>query len=144
MARLNDGSSRDVAERCGVGLGEGAIPEEARARAYHADVRQDGPRVEVRLSGAALRRPVFSGRVEPGRVVFDLGRWDANEVFEPSIMEQLPTSRILGVYGSVTAAVSANRLGGALYGDFYIFDTENSWPYIAGCSSESHQFVLSR
>jgi hypothetical protein len=129
-------------ERCGVGLGEGSLPEEARVRAYQADVRQNGPRLEVTLSGATLRRPVFFGRVEPGGVVvFDLGDSENNL---PSIMEELPTSRFLGVFASVIAAVSANHLGGAFGGTFSIFDTAFPWPPIAWCYSESHQFVLSR
>jgi hypothetical protein len=146
-----------AADHCGVGLGQGHVPEEARIRTYQAEVRQDGPELAVTLSGATFlgwsrdaagRHVGVSGRVEPGRVVFRFPWGDGNEF--PYVLEQLPTSRSFFVAGDVVATGSANRFAGTLAGDVAIYDgilgpNDITGPQaIAWCSSTSHQFVLSR
>ncbi len=134
-----------AASHCGAGLGDGRLPDEARVRSYQADVRQDGPRVTVTLSGPTFRGHAFSGRVEPGGVVFDLPWHDSNDFADPSIIDLLPTSGVLTADGHVTAAISPNRLAGLFNAEFSIFETEQSWARpIASCRSETHQFVLSK
>jgi hypothetical protein len=135
-----------AAASCGVGLGQEHVPEEARVRTYQANVRQNGSRAEVTLSGSTLGRHIFFGRVEAGRVQFSLGEWDWNDFYTPLITEQLPSSRWLGIEGFVTAPVSANHLSGALDGSFSIRnESEYGWYHpTASCYSENHQFVLSR
>ena len=70
-----------AAGNCGVGLGEGRVPEEARVRSYQAAVKQDGPALFVTLDEPKLAfgRTGFPGRVEPGRVVFNLSWQDGEE-----------------------------------------------------------------
>jgi hypothetical protein len=134
-----------AASTCGVGLGEGRLPEEARVREYQADVRQDGPRVAVLLSAPTFRGRAFSGRVEPGGVVFALPWHDSNDFADPAIIDRLPTSGILTAQGYVIAAISANHLAGPFHAEFSVFDPEGLWSRpLAACTSKTHQFVLSK
>jgi Carboxypeptidase regulatory-like domain len=137
-----------AANHCAVGRGEGHLPEEARVRSYRATVRQDGPRLEVTLSGATfwggggdvLLR--YYGRVEPERVVFDFTWYDGEG---PVIVEQLSTSRLLIVSGIVAAVGPDSRLAGMLTGRIEaISETNDEWAHYSWCDSTSHQFVLSR
>jgi hypothetical protein len=143
-----------AADNCGVGVGEGYVPEEARIRTYTANVRQDGPTLDVSLSGGTFLPGTyegrFPGRVEPGRVVFDFWWYDGDL---PSVAEQLAGSRVLVVYGSVIARGSANHLAGTLTtpfpdiplgGVFSIFEGGFLGRPIAWCASTNHQFVLTR
>jgi hypothetical protein len=135
-----------AADECRPGVGEGHLPEEARVRTYQAEVRQDGPRLEMTLSGATLRSRPILGRVEPGRVVFDLGDvMDESDTDVRLILDKLATSGFLAIGGVASVTGSADRFSGALGGIFQVFDTESIWSRsIAWCSSERHQFVLSR
>ena len=133
-----------AASDCLVGIGDQHVIQEARVHSYKATLQQRGPAVEVRLSGETLPegRYGFDGRVEPGRVVFDL-RWLDGDL--PYVVEQLPTSSTLVWEGIVIATASATRLAGTLSGTFQTFETWNiSAEPIAWCSSASHRFVLSR
>ena len=133
-----------AASNCGVGLGEGRVPEEARVRSYQAAVQQDGPALVVTLDEPTLAfgRTGFPGRVEPGRVVFNLS-WQDGE--SPILIDQLPTSNFLVVHGSATATVTTNRLAGLLSGAFQTYENWNAWgPAISSCSSANHLFVLAR
>jgi hypothetical protein len=148
-----------AADHCGVSLGQGNVPEEARVRSYQAEVQQDGPTLGVKLSGAtfvgcwALRcdpSPVsdkhtgVGGRVVPGGVEFYFP-WEDGYVQHP-LGERLGPSRSVVVFGNVVATGSVNRLSGPLDGAFSVYETENMFgvPPIAWCYSNSHQFVLSR
>ena len=109
-------------------------------------MRQDGPRLEVTLSGATFwGRGVdvllpYYGRVEPERVVFDFAWYDGEW---PLIVEQLSTSRLLIVSGIVAAVGPDSRLAGMLTGR--ISETNDVWAHPnTWCDSTSHQFVLSR
>jgi hypothetical protein len=134
-----------AADECRHGVGEGRLPEEARVRTYRAAVRQDGPRVEMTLSGARLRSRPILGRLEPGRVVFDLNWYSESGTDDRPILEQLAASMFFSVGGGVTATISPSRLAGAFYGEFHVLDTDRYTARpIAECSSETHQFVLSR
>jgi Carboxypeptidase regulatory-like domain len=146
-----------AADHCGVGLGNGHVPDEARVRTYTAEVRQEGPALALTLSGATFlgwsrdaagRHVGVSGRVEPGRLLFGFPGGDGNEL--PYVLEQLPTSSSFFVAGNVVATGSANRFAGTLAGVIAIFDgilgpnDITGRQAIAWCSSTSHQFVLSR
>lgn len=133
-----------AADHCRVGPGEGDLPEEIRVRTYTAAVRQEGPGLVVTLSGARFVAgdAQIVGRVEPGRLVFDFNWYDGEG---PYVVEQLTDSRLLVLDGIVVAAGPANRHAGTLSGTFRIFGAGGVWTTpIAGCSSNSHQFVLSR
>jgi Carboxypeptidase regulatory-like domain len=142
-----------ASDECGVGVGGGHVPEEARIRTYTAVVRQDGAELRMTLSGATFRdrggrlagnpeSDIF-GRVEPGRVTFFFPWGDGNE--SPYILERLLSSRFLFVAGNVVVAGSANRLAGTLDGQLSVYETENVFqPALAWCYTTSHRFVLSR
>ena len=134
-----------AADGCGVGLGDGHLPDEARVRIYEANVQQAGAQLNIRVSGSTVTHGTLLGKVEPEHVIFDLAWYDDGGGREPSIIERLPTSGFLAVRGIVIAAGSANRLAGALRGDLSTFATDNTWGQpIARCSSDGHQFVLTR
>jgi hypothetical protein len=108
-----------AADHCGVGLGEGHVPDQACVRTYTADVRHVGQELAVTLTGATFLLGTHSGhfwgRVEPGRLVFDLTWWDGDQ---PHIAEHLPDSRILVVHGQnagKSAITSARRYGRDAY-----------------------------
>jgi hypothetical protein len=141
-----------AADHCGVGLGQGQVPEDARVRHYQAEVQQDGPTLRVTLSGATFfgwsvvsgKHTGVSGKVVPGGVQFYFPWADGNE--QPWMGEKLATSKFLLVSGNVVATGSVNRFAGALDGQFWVYGSENIFagPAIAWCHSTSHQFVLSR
>ena len=134
-----------AADHCGVGVGEGHVPQQARIRTYQATLRQDGSQLEVALSretfnvpGRAM--PDFSGRVVPGGIELSIPEYEPGPY-----VERLPSGGFLVVWGRVAAAGTANRLAGRLDGEFRIFETENVWSLpSAWCSSPNHQFLLSR
>ena len=142
-----------AADHCGVGVGEGHLPEEARVRTYQAAVRQAAWRLDVTLTGATFFNSDgvagspnvdVVGRVQPRGVVLYFPWGDGNDPLP--VLEQLPTSRYLLVSGDVVAAGSANRFAGTLSGALSIFETGNIFVAapIGGCYSTSHQIVLSR
>ena len=134
-----------AADGCGVGLGEGHLPEEARVRIYEADVQRAGAHLIIWVGGSTVTYGTLLGKVEPEHVIFDLAWYDDGGGREPSIIERLPTSGFLAVRGIVIAADSANRLAGALRGDLSTFATDNTWRHpIAWCSSDGHRFALTR
>ena len=136
-----------VAEECGTGLGEGRLPEEAgRVRTYEVAVQQTEWRLTIKVSNPTTNYSLFYGKVEPGRVLFDLAWYDDSGVPEPSIIEQLPSSNFLAVRGKANTTGSADRLEGTLQGDLGVFaNHQHAWGRaIASCPSKNHQFVLSR
>jgi hypothetical protein len=135
-----------AASECGIGLGQGRLPIEAQVRTYQAAVRQEGPALQVTLTGPTLpdARWGFTGRVEPRGVAFDL-RWQ--DGYEPVIVEALPTSNVFIIQGMAMTTGTVNRLVGSLSGEFRVLDTWNVWastPPAASCTSANHQFVLAR
>jgi hypothetical protein len=135
-----------AADECGVGLGDGRLPEETgRVRTYEAVVQQTESGPGIKVSSPTTTSGLFYGRVEPGRVLFDLAWYDDSGTPDPSIIEQLPSSNFLAIRGRAITTGSADRLTGTLDGDLWVFATENMWGRaIASCSSKRHQFVLSR
>ena len=133
-----------AADHCGVGIGEGHVPQEARVRTFQATLRQDGSRLEVALSRATFTVPRFAGphisaRVVPGGMELSIPE------YESPLVERLPSGGVLIVWGDVAAAGSANRLAGRLDGEFSTYETEDVWSSsTARCQSGSHQFVLAR
>jgi hypothetical protein len=131
-----------ASKRCGVGLGEGNLPHEVSVRTYGAMVRQDGPRLEVTLSGASLMPGSgFAGRVEPDRVVFDL-YWDGWS-HPPRIQERLPDSRVLAVDGHAFVTGSSDHLSGTLAADINVGDIA-AQTLVGNCRAPDHEFILSR
>jgi hypothetical protein len=135
---------------CGVGMGDGNLPDGlSRVRSYRVDVKQAGPILEIRASGATLRenfssRP-FKGKVAPGLVQFDFLWYDGEP---PYLVEDLPTSQILVVDGLAEVSGSG-RLEGKFFGQFRVFERVVFPHYfmdppVADCYSLHHRFELSR
>jgi hypothetical protein len=136
-----------AADECGVGLGEGRLPDEARVRKYPAVVTQTGPALKIDLSGAALLGDPSDptgrlyGKLEPGRALFKLYIWSPWDSNSDVIAEQLTTG-IFEPVGTVVAAISNEGLAGTLDGSLMVVVSGS--PRIARCSSPQHRFVLSR
>jgi hypothetical protein len=127
------------------------LAPEYRTRTYTADVTQNGPTIDVRLSGANFwvqqgRGDHFSGRIEPGRVTFALG--DSYYYYYyfagGQVIERLPDGSLVGFNGFVDATQSASGLSGSLNGYVGVAQlTGNSgFKVLASCRSEHHQFAL--
>lgn len=143
-----------AADECGVGLGEGHLPEEARSRRYAAAVTQNGPQLSVELSGAIFIEPMkrdsrIAGQIEPQRVLFDLHWGDANWWWGPPLIaERLETGAGFVVDGSAETVSSRGGLFGTLSGTLFVFaagvEPAFAATAIAQCGSTKHRFELSR
>ena len=134
-----------ASKRCGVGMGEGNLPEEFRVRTYTATVRQEGPKLSVELSGARFSPggSGFTGRVEPTRIVFDLP-WDGWSS-PPAIEEWLGSGRFFMVYGTAFVTGSSDHLSGRLAANMTLADRSTSdLALSAMCDAADHEFTLSR
>ena len=127
-----------VAEECGIGLGERRLPAEAgRVRTYAVAVQQTESRLTIKVSNPTTNYSLFYGKVEPGRVLFDLAWYNDSGVPEPSIIELLPSSKFFAVRGKATTTGSADRLTGSLHGNLWIFEMADLWGRaIASCFIE--------
>jgi hypothetical protein len=136
-----------AADECGVGPGEGHLPDEARIRKYVAVVTQKGQSLDLELSGSVFvglfsETPLarFRGTLEPGRAVFTFDPWTPWD-YGQFLVERLAN----GFYvpeGTIAVALRGNHLVGVLQGTLSLLK-EHGVP-MAWCSSETHQFVLSR
>jgi hypothetical protein len=132
-----------AAPACGVGLGSGALPDDARRRTYRAIVEQNGPTLSVKVSGEGLidGPSEFGGWVEPHRIVFDLN-WNG---WQPHpIRERLAPSRWFLVDGVGVVLRSAEGLSGTFGGQLMVTESSESAAAIASCTSADHGFVLTR
>ena len=101
-----------TADSCGV------APVDERTRTYDAQVMQDGPNLNVVLSGAQFftdndKGHGFKGRVAPDGITFYLSGWD-EYVYDGiyfSLVEFLGPSRFLTVTGSVPRLPHGRHLG---------------------------------
>jgi hypothetical protein len=128
--------------------------EEARDRSYTALVTQQGPIIEVMLTGANFARDAagkgdrFRGRLEPGQAVFRLSDYDYYYRYYPDVIEQISDSTFLTIAGSVTVGISSTRMSGALNGRIATLPRDprqNVFPVpTARCDAASHQFELTR
>lgn len=130
------------------------LPEELRTRTYAAHVTQNGPHVEVRLSGATFavspmgRGDRFRGRAEPGGLSFFLNA----HVYQyygyaayPDIAEKLQDSRYIVIDGSVTASGTPARFAGVLDGAYQVFGYDPAWGGTATVECRGgHEFALTR
>jgi hypothetical protein len=131
------------------------LPEPIRSRTYTAQLTQNGPYVDVRLSGAifaitpAGRGDRFRGRVDPDGLSFSLNphiyRYYGYAQY-PDIVEQLADgSGYLALDGSVVARGTRARLAGILEGSYQFFKWDPAWggTVTAECRG-GHEFGLSR
>ncbi len=133
-----------AASDCGVGVGQGNLPEEVRVRSYAVAVEQDAGFLWVTLSGPGFLTELesyFYGTVQPERAVFSLRNPDDGT----PIAEFLSESKAFSIEGSAVVAIGPGAdLRGMLSGELRLSETGGPWRPIAWCSSVSHQFVLSR
>lgn len=141
-----------TADACGI-----APPNES-TRTYDAQVTQDGPQLNVVLSGARFatvndRGHGFNGRIVPDGIAFSLSGWDDyvyNGIYY-NLVEVLtegpagPT-KLLTVSGSVSATASQAGISGHLDGTIAAermlgeYGNEGYW----SCTSRKHHFALLR
>jgi hypothetical protein len=123
-----------------------------RKRTYTATVTQNGPIVQVTLSGANFlvqngRGNQFTGRASPSEVAFTLG--DAggynyyyyDTVGAPDVIEQLSTEGRLSFWGTVNATSSPSGLLGLFDGNIVTYLSGSS-KITESCASSHHQFVM--
>lgn len=131
------------------------LPEAIRSRSYTAALTQNGPHVDVRLSGAHFavtsggRGDHFRGRVDPGGLSFSLNAHSYQYygyAQYPDIVEKLADgSGYVAVDGSVVVRGTRARLAGILDGSYQFFKWDPAWggTVTAECRG-GHEFVLSR
>lgn len=127
-----------AARSCRIGVGEGALPEDAVRRVYAATITQNGPALNLLLTG---ERPVGGARgwIEPARIVFDFN-WNGYEPYR--VEEELGPSRSYLVDGVAVVNPSAQGLSGRFAGELRVAgQSEGGW---AWCKSADHEFVLTR
>jgi hypothetical protein len=127
-----------------------AIPD--RKRTYTATITQNGPIVQVTLSGANFlvqngKGNQFAGRASPGQVSFTLGDsggyvyYYYDTVGAPDVIEQLTTDGRLSFWGTVNATLSPAGLSGSFDGNIVTYLSGSS-KLTESCASSHHQFVL--
>jgi hypothetical protein len=128
--------------------GSRALPPDVRSRTYAATITQDGPRLNVTLSGATLMNGSFAGRVEPSTVSFDLRGvstyYGYYYYFTPfDVVDQLTASTALTLAGHVTATRSPTNISGSLEGVVAIVATPiTTSPRVNASCFGQHSFVL--
>jgi len=137
-----------VADEC-----RSKLPEPAWTRTYNATIAQQGPLVEVALSGATFvvdqagKGDGFRGKVEPGQALFTIDAYDYYySRTAGDVVEEIASDLYLAVSGSVSASVAPGRITGALRGvvGTFAFNPSAYPPYSAFCFSADHRFALSR
>jgi hypothetical protein len=126
------------------------LPSEAHTRTYVATVQQNGPALEVVLSGAQfLYEPArFTGRVLPEKAMFTIYGPDDYYYYYSSrkseVVERVSSSLIV-VSGTLDSAVAAGRLAGQWNGLIRVVQgSDPRGPSRTDCYSSAHQFEFSR
>ena len=121
------------------------LPAELKTRTYTATIDQDAARLLVTLSGASFvtMQNTFSGKVFGDTVTFDMGTAAitmATYYYGTLLQEVLPSSQILGLFGTMTAPATPQSISGTLAGGFTLKtgDTHTS------CAANDNQVVFTR
>jgi hypothetical protein len=140
-----DGVTISASHRCGLGLGTGNLPDEARSRSYSMDVRQQGPRLEGVLRGPGVGGVNFPGLAEPQRLFWEFFNPDDNSPADV-LVDRLPSGALLVASGTITVPLSGNPLAGTLFGWLAVLDParQRTVPALASCDAPDHQFVMTR
>lgn len=137
---------------CRVSNGVAPLATPNRNRTYTATVTENGPTVQVTLSGAnfLVQNGVgnqFSGRVSPGHVSFTLqdtggyAYYYYYSVGQPQVRELLPGNSILSFWGIADATLSQAGITGVFYGNIVVYDA-TSLKMMESCLSGKHQFTM--
>ena len=134
-----------ASSQCGTGLGKGNLPGEARSRSYTMHVFQQGSRLDGQLSGPGAGGVPFKGRVEPGRILWEV--YNENEFSSSEVLvDRSPSGALLVADGDATVAASDNPFTGTLSGTLAVLDPvqQRTGPPLASCTSSDHRFVMAR
>jgi hypothetical protein len=130
------------------GPGTYALSDQAKRRSYTAVITQNGPALQVTLSGADLlmlngHGNSFSGRVQPDGVKFEVAG-DYYYYSEFDVLEKLQPDQVLTFIGEVSATTSPVGISGPLNGEIivYKFSAPRQFTYLGGCYATDHQFVF--
>jgi hypothetical protein len=133
----------------------GLAPADERTRMYDAQVTQDGPVLEVLLSGARFatrdqRGNSFTGRVAPDGVTFAFSGWDDYVYWGiyynlVEILAENPP-KLLTVSGTVSATATRAGISGLLDGSIAAVRALGQYANFDwwSCSSHTHYFALVR
>ena len=124
------------------------LPEEARSRTYTATVTSEGRALAVVLSGATFlaSNSRFAGRLDPGRLFFDLGSYGYGFYYSyfpsGSYVIELLTANRLRIVGTLNGRVSGNTISGNLSGAIQVITAQGA--AVASCFGGDHQFSFVR
>jgi hypothetical protein len=121
-------------------------PELRQTRTYDASLTQNGPSLTMTLGGAdlSLGARVFTGRVEPADVVFQIGASYYYSYYRNTeLWERTSATTSLAIGGFVVATASPAGISGSLYGAFDAFTLSGTVYRLTGeCRASNHLFVL--
>jgi hypothetical protein len=129
-----------------------AFPPDMRERRYTATVKQDGIQLSVSLSNASFVNGLgmpnsFSGRIEPGRVTFNLGR-DYNYYFaDLNFLELASEDTAFSFYGVTRITPDRGQLVSSFSGTAALIPVKaltGTWIFGNACNSASHIFDMIR
>ena len=132
-----------------------ALPPETRARTFGATITQDGPRVNVTITGPDVRSRTFTGRAEPDYTTLtirgyypDYYYYYRSPVIVPplDVVEELTPTSVLTFAGIVTVPrQSSPAITGSLNGIIATLpSTFETSPRITAYCIGAHLFVLTR
>jgi Carboxypeptidase regulatory-like domain len=135
--------------------GSNPLPDDLRRRSYTAVLTQNGPDLEVTLTGAdfavnsAGKGSRFRGRVDPAGATFSFDTGDLYYYYGPSyypdVVERLSTGMFLVLRGSAVTTLSSAGLTGTFNGSLVQYDSRFPRNFVVnGCSSPTNRFTLSR
>jgi len=120
-------------------------------RPYMASLAQSGPSVTVTLSDPSIlsKENQFSGRVTPDGIDFTIGQSGYGYYYygpslSDGVSDQLSTTQVLTMGGTVHVPRSGSTLAGSLSGPFEVFVTSPFTQVVQECVATNHQFTLTR
>jgi hypothetical protein len=140
----------DVAGTYGVTFTASAscttFPAELKTRTYMARIDQNGVLLLTTLSGASFetKRNTFPGRVLGNTVTLNIGTDGFYDYayYGATLREVLPSGQILGISGTMTAAVTPQSISGPLTGRFTM--TLKNGGQVTYCSGNDNRVVFTR
>ncbi len=141
-----------AANGCRVTNGLAPLATPNRSRTYTATVTENGPILQVTLTGANFlvqngTGNQFSGRVSPGHASFtlqDTGGYSYYYYYtvgQPQVRELLAGNSVLSFWGTADATLSPAGITGFLNGNIVVYDA-TSLKMMESCVSGQHQFTM--
>jgi len=122
------------------------FPAELKTRTYTARVDQNGVLLLTTLSGASFetKRNTFPGRVLGNTVTLEVGTDGFYDYayYGATLREVLPSGQILGISGTMTAAVTPQSISGPVTGRFTM--TLKNGVQVTYCSGNDNRVVFTR